>query len=275
MRGQSDPAGHGHNGYPSTDEQTELEQRLRSEWEPSRQSYDEHNAQTEEFDETFDDFVDDLIRQESAKFQKNRARDDLADFSVRWDRIISEEAAELHNVVDSSEDERPVQDFLRDNPKFLVQALAGGHGRYQIAKPRFGSEYVPDFVVAEAHSFGLDWYLVEIESPRAVPFRGSDGLPSHAVHHAIGQIRDWREWLAGNRDYARKPLREKGLGLVGIEARSPGLILIGRRAKFPERFNEFRRAARAESGIVIHSYDWLLDLADKNRSGGLRFELLC
>lgn len=271
MSRQSDQFEHGQHDFSPPDDQTALEERIRTEWEPRRQSYDEYNAQTGEFDETFDEFVSDSVRYGIARFQKNRAYEDLEEFSVEWDQISPREAAALREVIDGSTDERPIQDFLRDHPKFLVQALAGGHGRFQIAKPRFGSEYEPDFLVAEAHSFGLDWYLVEVESPKAALFR-KDGRPRQAVHHAIDQIRDWRAWLASNRDYARKARADNGLGLVGIDSQARGLIVIGRRSEFPKEFNEFRRSAKAENRIAIHTYDWLLQWAERNTSGTLRFE---
>lgn len=116
------------------DEQVELEERIRSDWEPKRQSYDEYNARTGEFDETFDEFVNDSVRHARTRFQKSRAYDDLGEFSVEWDQISTEEAASLREVIDESADERPIQNFLRDHPKFLVQTLAGGHNRFQIAK---------------------------------------------------------------------------------------------------------------------------------------------
>ena len=262
MNHQSEQTGHPQDQGSPTDDQKA----------PERQSRDGHNAKTRDLEDALAFLFDDFVQYDrQAISQRNRAFKELAEFSVVWDEISDQEAAELRAVIDSSSDERPIQDFLRDNPKFLVQALAGGHDRFQIAKQKLGSEFVPDFVVAEAHSFGLDWYLVEIESPKAELFR-KDGEPRTIIHHAIGQIRDWRTWLASNRDYARRARRDHGLGLAGIESQAPGLILIGRRTEFSEKFNEFRRATRSENGIVIHTYDWLLEVADSNRSGRLRFE---
>ena len=63
-----------------------------------------------------------------------------------------------------------------------------------------------------------------------------------------------------NLDYARRPTDQDGLGLVGIDSRVPGLIIIGRRDPYPERFNEFRKQMIDRERIVIHSYDWLVDV---------------
>ena len=144
-----------------------------------------------------------------------------------------------------------------------MQTLSGGHGRYQIAKSRFGSEFVPDFLIAEMSSIGLEWCLVEIEAPGCSVQR-KDGLFRHELNRAIGQIRDWRAWLESNRDYARKPRQEMGLGLVGIDHRAAGLVIIGRREEYSARFNYFRRTLIDRENILVHSYDWLLDVARSN-----------
>ena len=49
-----------------------------------------------------------------------------------------------------------------------------------------------------------------IESPRCKVER-ADGLPTQELNHAIGQIKDWREWLTNNLGYARGPKDQHGL----------------------------------------------------------------
>ena len=49
-------------------------------------------------------------------------------------------------------------------------------------------------------------------------------LRLNSVNHAIGQIRDWRQWLMDNIDYARRPKEQNGLGLVGIDPSVPGTV---------------------------------------------------
>ena len=106
---------------------------------------------------------------------------------------------------------------------------------------------------------GLQWFAVELELPRIKAHR-KDGLQSCWLTHAIGQIRDWRSWFMNNLDYARRSHENNGLGLIGIDNRVTGLILIGRRTEYPERFNEFRRQMNDQERIRIHSYDRLADL---------------
>ena len=189
-----------------------------------------------------------------------------------WDRISPEEAEALREVLDNNPKELEMQKFLEENPKFLVQAMGGGHGRYQFPQKKLGSEYIPDFLIAEMSSIGVEWHAVEIESPRVKAHR-KDRLQTSELTHAIGQINDWRTWLRDNLDYARRPRSQNGLGLIGIDDRVPGLILIGRRAEFPEKFNQFRRNLRDRVQILVHSYDWLLDVARSNTSSWLDGEL--
>jgi hypothetical protein len=78
-----------------------------------------------------------------------------------------------------------------------------------------------------AKTVGIQWTLVEIESPRAAMFTAAEEWADKA-RHAIRQIKSWRQLLSENIDYARKPPPD-GLGLVDIEPRPAGLILVGRR----------------------------------------------
>lgn len=137
---------------------------------------------------------------------------------MRWDQITGEESDSLRDLLDSNPNEEKMHQFLGNNRKFLVQLLAGGHGRYCFSKKQLGSEFVTDFLVAEVNSMGIHWYAIELESPRAKSYR-KGGLQSAELTHAIGQIRDWRRWMANNLDYARRPRDQDGLGLIGIESR--------------------------------------------------------
>lgn len=251
------------------DEQENLERETRARWESLRPSYNEWAANSGEPLSEFDRIVDGQVKLARVLYQKDRALSEFEDSSVTWDRVTPQDGDSLRGLLDGSPKEADLHRFLDDHPKYLVQVLGGGHGRYQISKKRLGAEYVPDFLVAEMSSIGIEWHAVEIESPSAKVFR-RDGLPASSVNHAIGQIRDWRRWLMDNLDYARRPIEQNGLGLIGIDSRVPGLVVIGRRQQYPSRYNEFRRQMIDRERIVIHSYDWLVDVAYSNRSGWLR-----
>ena len=110
-------------------------------------------------------------------YQKARAYGELDGSSVSWDGVTPEDCASLRGLLNSDPQEAEVHRFLEEHPKFLIQVLGGGHGRFQLSKPRFGAELVPDFLVSEMSSMGIEWHLVEIESPRRAVQR-QDGLPT-------------------------------------------------------------------------------------------------
>ena len=254
------------------DEQDAVEREVRLKWESLRPQYIEWARKNGETLEAFDEIVDARVESARSEYHKKRAYAELEDASVIWDRVTSEDCSSLLALLDSEPKESEVHRFLENNPKFLIQTLSTGHGRFQISKPRLGAEFIPDFLLAELSSIGIEWHLVEIETPSSQVER-KDGRPTQHVNHAIGQIRDWRTWLMNNLDYARRPEDQDGLGLVGIDPRAPGLIIIGRRQNFSSEYNEFRRILIDRERIVIHSYDWILDVARSNRSGRLRAEL--
>ena len=257
---------------PPMDEQEAKEREIRAQFEPLRPEYNAYAQEAGDTSFSFDDFVESRIESDRAAYQKGRASKELQQSFARWDKITAAETDSLCELLASNPDESGMHTFLEANPEFLVQVLTGGHGRYQLSKVRLGSEYIPDFLIAEESSIGIEWYAVEIESPKGKMHR-KDGLPAKGLNHALGQIMDWRKWLMNNLNYARRPRGQDGLGLIGIDPRVSGLIIMGRRCEYPERFNEFRRQTIDRDRITIHSYDWLIDVARSNRSSWLRTEL--
>jgi len=154
--------------------------------------------------------------------------------------------------------EEDMQRFLTENPLILAQHLGGANGRYVIPKPKLGAQLVPDFLIAEMSSIGIEWHGVELESPLTNPCTVSGQASAHLTH-AIQQILDWRTWLQSNLGYARNPKVDKGLGLIGITPDLPATILIGRRIDFPERFNDYRRQTKDRQNIEIHTYERLAE----------------
>lgn len=192
-----------------------------------------------------------------ASFQEWLESHPLRDHFVHWDVATSDQVEHLKLVLGTATNERDLQVCLERNPVFLIHQLRGGHGRFVIPQVRLGSRYVADFIVGEASSLGYEWYLVELESPTARPFR-RDGGQSAALTHAIGQIQSWRTWLGRNRDNASRPRAQDGLGLVDIEPSPDGIILIGRRAGFELEQADIRRRLKEQSRISVRSYDYLL-----------------
>ena len=268
---QSQPrAGH---HETSLDPQTILEIRTRAKWESARLSSIDQIGANRELLSEYDEFVEGQIAHVRRTYQKRRASAELNSSSVQWDQITKKDTVSLTNLLDNDPNESTMHRFLEENPNIPRTDLGGGHGRYFLSKKRLGAELIPDFMIAEENSMGVYWYAVELESPTVKPHR-KDGLQTQELTHALGQIRDWRRWLENNLDYARRSPKQDGLGLIGITAKVTGLIIIGRRYDYHKRYNEFRREMIDDNRIVIHSYDWLVDLAYRNRSGLLSMELL-
>ena len=179
---------------------------------------------------------------------------------VHWDWITLREANEFKQVIETAPNERPVQCFIEITPRILAQHLNGGWGRWVIPQKKLGDRFIADFVVGEANSLGHFWTGVELESPTAKLFTKS-GDPAKSLNHAIRQIQDWRGWLEDNRDYARRPREDGGLGLKGLKGVLPGLVIIGRRATLSESDNRLRRQYSDTLGIKIRTYDYLIDEA--------------
>ena len=195
-------------------------------------------------------------------YHHDRANKELEQYLVLWDKITTDHILALRQILKEAEVEEDLQKFLTENSIFLVQHLGGGHGRYVLPKPRLGAELIPDFLIAEMSSIGIEWHGVELESPFSTMFTSS-GQPSHFVTQAVQQVVEWRAWLESNVAYSRSPKSENGLGLVGITPDLRATILIGRCDKeFPPSFNAFRRQAKSRQNIEIHTYDWLADQAE-------------
>ncbi len=186
----------------------------------------------------------------------------LSQFWTKWDSITAADARALKRALNSATHERDLQEVLEHRPNILVQVLQGGHGRWVIPRPRLGSKFEPDFLLAVASSIGMEWFGVELESPKHSLFT-KKGDPRQALTHAIRQIQDWRNWLSQNLRLARAPRSEQGLEFFGIDAEISGIILIGRRKNTgSEEDQALRRRMIREHRIVIRSYDWLLEMAE-------------
>lgn len=192
-------------------------------------------------------------------FLKN---DQLRDFFVS-EIVAAESVAALREVLDRPEVcEEDVQRVLTAHPSLLIQHLRGGHGRYVLPKPRFGGDYVPDYIVGERASFGLDWTLVELEAPSRSLFNRS-GDPSQWLTHAIRQVTDWRIWLANNKSMVERSRERGGLGLDEIEVNAKGLIIMGRRRDTPVLTHGQRRELQRANRVEIRTYDWLIEVAER------------
>jgi hypothetical protein len=169
----------------------------------------------------------------------------------------------LEDALGSATDERPLQKVLEKHPEILGHIVTGHHGTYVIPQVSLGGKYVPDFLIAAETSNGLQWTLVEIESPNAA-LTILDGQHSHQLRKAIQQIIDWREWLSDNAANARQSKAENGLGLPGIRADARALIIISRESLIAVP-GKNRARELAERNIEIRTYDWLLRASQQTK----------
>ncbi len=159
---------------------------------------------------------------------------------------------DFERVLEDAHDERPLQTVLAQFPVALAPLAAPGGMLWCLDRPRLGSEFIPDFLLASITSVGFRWAMVELESPRQKPLTKT-GLPAKKLAEASRQIRDWRTWLTDNVAYARNEL-----GLKDIDAGIPAYIIIGRRASLdPKQVKTYRALSSDETTVM--SYDRLVE----------------
>jgi hypothetical protein len=192
---------------------------------------------------------------------------DLADFAVEAEADGGDIDA-LESVIDVAKNERPIQEFLQQRP-WLLAALIGGQRKFCLSQKRLGHKFIPDFILGGVDSLGVDWLLIEIETPRSgLYLKDGTDLDKYA-RKGVSQIDDWRNWLMDQIAYAQRPRSSGGLGLPNISNQSQGLVIVGRRNRRPKNMTDAkRREMKARYGMKVHSYDWLL----QQLRGAVRFD---
>ncbi|MBR0742631.1 DUF4263 domain-containing protein [Bradyrhizobium japonicum] len=159
---------------------------------------------------------------------------------------------DFERVLSDARDERSLQEFLASFPTLLTPLAPIGGSVWCLDRPRFGSELIPDFLLASTTSVGFRWAMIELESPNE-PALTRAGLPAKKLAEALKQIRDWRTWLSDNVAYARAER-----GLTDIEANCPAYVIIGRRVGLdPKQAKTYR--ALSTDGVTVMSYDRLVE----------------
>ena len=161
---------------------------------------------------------------------------------------------EFINILNDASDERPLQSLLSVNPVILRALLPPSRCFWCFDRPKFGNQYIPDFIICCKDSTGFKWTLIELESPVKTALNAR-GRMSSGLTEAIGQIHDWRIWLRRNIAYAHAEL-----GFNEINAECPCVIVIGRRAQLnPKLISQYRELS--SSDLAIMTYDRLIDSA--------------
>jgi hypothetical protein len=112
------------------------------------------------------------------------ARSTLRGFS------LAKQLEQLRTVIDKAKDERPIQGFLESHPQILAALV--GRSPFVVARPNFGGKRIPDFLIADVDSRGINWVLVELETPTSpVTLRGDLLLDKYA-RTGTSQVEEWR-----------------------------------------------------------------------------------
>ena len=185
-----------------------------------------------------------------------RKQEELKEFEVTTSLSLHD-VEQLQTIIESAENEKPIQEFIESCPHILTSLLRGEY-RFCLPRPSLG-KYVPDFFVSDVDSLGIRWVLIELETPISnVTLERENSLDRYA-RKGVSQIKEWREWLLNNLAFARQPKRDQGLGFVDIRPQSEGLVIVGRRFRLYENTHIVRNSFKENDSIKVHTYDWLLD----------------
>jgi len=155
---------------------------------------------------------------------------------------------ELERVIESAQDESPIQAFIEKRPETLA-ALLGGNDRFVLPQHTLGGKHVPDFLASDTDSLGIRWVLVELETPQSSVTLATQNELDAVARRGVTQIKEWREWLQNNLDMARRSTSRDGLDLIDIRPMSEGLVLVGRRALLNDNSGAVRSSFREQNAI--------------------------
>ncbi|MGK9465081.1 Shedu anti-phage system protein SduA domain-containing protein (plasmid) [Streptomyces sp. G6] len=163
----------------------------------------------------------------------------------------------LRDALETADDEAAMQRLLEKYPALLAPTVVGTHDTWIRPQVQLGNHYMADFMIAGQTSLGVQWTLVELESPVSRLTNPGNKRATVTLRHAVDQIEDWRRWLSTNLHYARAARDADGLGLPGITAEVPGLIIMARET-YDDAVSEIRELHARRSYIHVRTYDWLM-----------------
>jgi hypothetical protein len=157
------------------------------------------------------------------------------------------------SILDSSSStENDLHQFLANHSYFFNTRIRLGGVSPLYSKIKLGSEHEVDFAFFDTGSFGPEWVLIEIESPKHSLITKTGDLSSQ-LNHAIKQIQDWNIWIRENLSYARKmmPLIDQPIGFV----------FMGRRKDLNESGRKILKATNHSyrHTLRIHTLDSFID----------------
>lgn len=170
-------------------------------------------------------------------------------------RGFSSAVEELASLINKDAPESDLQSHLQ-NHRYIL-SVQFPHCHHVIPRVRLGSQFEADFLCLDIPSSGYEWYGIELESPKKKVITKS-GRKTADLEHALQQIRDWRFWIRSNINYARNEL-----GLKNIDDNLRGVVIVGRRESFNDKFNFLRRQVLYDELIEVRSWDGIIEWARK------------
>lgn len=162
------------------------------------------------------------------------------------DRITSNLEIILSNyeAIINKEDinEEELKKFIKDHP-----ILLDPHAKRVLPEYPLGSEYRADFVVERSDE---NYIIVEIEKTTSKLFT-QKGDQHSELTHAIGQVRDYQNWISENIAYVRGKL---------LNISEPhGLVIIGRKNSLNENnLRKLRYINQTSHNLKVFTFDDLL-----------------
>lgn len=180
---------------------------------------------------------------------------------------IQKDVKKYQKLLDGTSTEHDIHEFLANHSYFFntLIRLYGVSPLY--SKIKLGSNFEVDFAYFDTSSYGPEWELVEIESPKQKLFK-KNGDPTAALTHAIRQLEEWHSWIHENLDYARKlmPYIEYPMGYIFMGRRKDLTIEDAKRLK---RLNFTYRKS-----VEIHTLDYftsgaqsVINIVEKENQG--------
>jgi hypothetical protein len=164
-------------------------------------------------------------------------------------RRLLREVHEYVRLLDDRVTEQEIHSYLSSHSYFFNGALRLFGQSPLYSKIRFGNKYEADFVWFDSGSYGCEWHLAEIESPKRVMFTKA-GNPSEYLTRAIQQVRDGHAWVHEHRYSARElmPHIDYPQGYVFIGRRKDLTLMDMQRLK--------RLSFEHRMMLEIHTLDW-------------------
>jgi hypothetical protein len=172
----------------------------------------------------------------------------FSDIIAEWEKLLD----------DTSLNELEYHSFLKKTPGIFLTFL---ESYLVVSKLKLGSDYETDFVVIEeGYSDGTIYELIEIESPHTKLF-DQKGNPTTKLNTALQQIRDWKRFLANNKNEFKKIFPTTSTKVLK-DSKLRFKIIIGRRSEDLEHLEKRRQIVELEK-VEIISFDRLTDLAKR------------